>query len=73
MAVGMGVAMVMQMLMIVGMGMVVLMGMIVGVGMGNTVVGVLMGVSMGMFMVVMATNVIVIQMHRENLLFFSIL
>jgi hypothetical protein len=67
--VGMIVAMAMlvQMLMLMGMDMIVGMGMVVGMGMGNTVVGVLMGMGVVMFMVVAAAgDVIVMNMHMVS-------
>lgn len=65
---------VMQMVVGMGMGMLVavFMGMLVGVR--NTIVGVLMGMSMTMAVVVVAAgNMIVIQMHKFAPLFFSLL
>ena len=65
----MGSSLGMEMIMLMGMGMVMLVGMRMGVGMGNTVVGMLMG--MGMLVVVaVAADMIVMLMHSYILLAF---
>ena len=65
-------AMLVQMRMLMGMDMIVGMGMVVRMGMGNTVVGVLMGMGVIMFMVVAAaSDVIVMNMHMVSPLHFS--
>jgi hypothetical protein len=56
------VTMVVEVVVLVGMLMVMLVGMVVGVAVGDAVVGMLMGVGMGMAVVV-ATQVIMVQMH----------
>lgn len=58
--------------MVVGMGVIMLVGvrMVVGMGMGHTVMGVLVFVGMGMLMAV-ATNMIMIQMHKGSSFLFS--
>ena len=63
---------VVQVLMLMGMDMIVSMCMIMGMGVGNTVVGMLMGVGVIMFMVVAtAGDVVVMNMHMVSPLHFS--
>ena len=65
MAVGMIMAVLVEVLMLMGMVMGMLVGMDMLVGVGNTVVGVLVGV--GMFVVVaVATHMIVMDMHKNR-------
>jgi hypothetical protein len=72
---GMGVlrALLVQMVVLMGMHMVMLVSMVVGVGMGHTVVGVLVGMGVGMFVVVGA-HMIVMNVHSNSpLRFFTII
>ena len=68
----MGVTVIVQVIMLMGMHVVVGMGMVVRMGMSNTVVGVLVGMGVIMFMVVAAAgDVIVMNMHIVSPLCFS--
>ena len=70
MAVIVGVALAMQMVVGMGMVMVVFVAVCMLVGMGHAIVGVFMGV--GMFVVMaMTAHMIVMDMHRESSLHFS--
>lgn len=67
MVVGMG--MIVQMVVVMGVYMVMLMGVLMRMGMGNTVMGVLVGVFMGMRMLVLrstAGNVIFVDVHCNS-------